>query len=189
MTEGNFSDRIKNGDIKAFEEVFKLHYVKLTLFANRLLNDIDASKEIVSESLTYLWEKRETIVISSSLSGYLYKMVQNRSMNYLKHQKVQNEYVSYLIRNKLIDELPEYETDPFQEKELACQIRRSIDLLPEKCRQVFILSRFEYLKNREIAEKLNISTNTVERQITIALEKLRKNLDFVISTILLCLLQ
>jgi RNA polymerase sigma-70 factor (ECF subfamily) len=188
MTEGNFSSKINNDDIKAFEDVFKSHYTKLTLFANKFLNDINVSEEIVSESLTYLWEKRESIVFSSSITGYLYKMVQNRSMNYLKHQKIENEYVNYLIRNKLIDELPEHDVDPYQEKEMVQQIRIAIDSLPEKCRQVFIMSRFEYLKNKEIAERLNISPNTVERQITIALDKLRKSLEFMLSSVLLWIL-
>ena len=188
MTHGNFSSKENNEDIKAFEDVFKSHYAKLTLFANKFLNDISVSEEIVSESLTFLWEKRESIVFSSSVTGYLYKMVQNRSMNYLKHQKVENEYVSYLIRNKLIDELPEHDIDPYQEKETAQQIKIAIDSLPERCRQVFIMSRFEYLKNKEIAERLNISQNTVERQITIALEKLRKSLEYILSSVLLWIL-
>ncbi|MES3017715.1 MAG: RNA polymerase sigma-70 factor [Bacteroidota bacterium] len=188
MTEGNFSSKINNGDIKAFEDVFKSHYTKLTLFANKFLNDLSISEEIVSESLTYLWEKRESIVFSSSITGYLYKMVQNRSMNYLKHQKIENEYVSYLIRNKLVNELPEYETDPYQEKEMAQQIMIAIDSLPAKCREVFIMSRFEYLKNREIAKRLDISQNTVERQITIALDKLRNSLEYILSAVLLWIL-
>ena len=185
MRDGNLLNRISNGEVKAFEEVFKTHYVKLTLFANKFLNDLQVSEEIVSESLAHFWEKREILVISSSLTSYLYTMVRNRAMNYLKHQKVENEYVSYLIRNKLIDELPEHDADPYEEKELAHQIRVAIDALPEKCREVFLMSRFQYLKNREIAEKLGISQKTVERQITIALEKLRKNLEYIITAILL----
>lgn len=188
MTEGNFSSKINNGDIKAFEDVFKSHYTKLTLFANKFLNDINTSEEIVSESLTFLWEKRDSVVFSSSVTGYLYKMVQNRSLNYLKHQKIESEYVSYLIRNKLIDELPEYDADPYHEKEMIQQIKIAIDSLPEKCRQIFIMSRFEYLKNKEIAERLNISPNTVERQITIALERLRKRLEYILSSVLLWIL-
>lgn len=187
MTEGNFSSKINNGDVKAFEHVFRSHYSKLTLFANKFLNDVDIAEEIVSESLTDLWEKRESITFSSSVTSYLYKMVQNRALNYIKHQRIENEYVSYLIRNNLIVECPEHECDPYEEKELAQQIRRAIDALPERCREVFLLSRFQYLKNREIAERLNISQNTVERQITIALEKLRKSLEYIGGTVLLWL--
>lgn len=174
-----------NVDAKEFEVVFKSHYVKLTLYANRFLNDIDISKEIASDSLTFLWEKRGTLSFSNSLTAYLYKMVQNKCMNYIKHQRIENEYVNYMIRNKLLDEIPEHDANPYHEKELAEQIRQAIDTLPEKCKLVFEMSRFEYLKNKEIAERLNISQNTVERHITIALEKLRKSLGYTIGIILL----
>lgn len=172
-------------DEKEFEAVFKSHYVKLTLYANKFLNDIDVSEEIVSEALTFLWEKRDAITFSTSVTAYLYKMVQNKCLNYIKHQQIENEYVTYLHRNKLLDEIPEHDTNPFNEKELAEQIRSAIDTLPEKCKLVFEMSRFEYLKNKEIAQRLNISQNTVERHITIALEKLRKSLGYVVSYILL----
>lgn len=168
-------------DAKTFEYIFKSHYVKLTLYANKFLNDISISEEIASESLTFLWEKRGEIVITSSLTAYLYKMVQNKCMNYIKHQRVENEYVNYMIKNKLLDEVPEHDANPYHEKELAEQIRLAIDTLPEKCKLVFEMSRFEYLKNKEIADKLNISQNTVERHITIALEKLRKSLGYIIG--------
>ena len=187
MTEEIYGRRGNIG-IKAFEIVFKLHYVKLTLFANKLLNDINVSEEIVSESLTFLWEKRDVIVFSTSVTAYLYKMVQNKCLNYIKRQKIENEYVTYLFRNKLLDEIPEHDTNPYNEKELAKQIRLAIDTLPEKCKLVFEMSRFEYLKNKEIAQRLNISQNTVERHITIALERLRKSLGYVTGIVLLLML-
>lgn len=185
MNENASDTQVWNVDAKGFEVVFKSHYVKLTFYANRFLNDIDISKEIASESLTFLWEKRGTLSFTNSVSAYLYKMVQNKCLNHIKHQCIENEYVSYMIRNKLLDDVPEHDTNPCHEKELTEQIRKAIDTLPEKCRLVFEMSRFEYLKNKEIAERLNISQNTVERHITIALEKLRKSLGYTIGIILL----
>ncbi|MBA3285772.1 MAG: RNA polymerase sigma-70 factor [Nitrosopumilus sp.] len=182
MIEEDFGNRINDGDIGAFEIIFKSHYVKLTLYANKFLNDINVSEEIVSEALTFLWEKRGEIVFSASVTAYLYKMVQNRCLNHIKHQKVENEYVNYMIRNKLLDELPEHDSNPYLEKELAQLIRVAIDSLPEKCKLVFEMSRFEELKNREIAQRLNISQNTVERHMTLAFEKLRKSLKYVFSS-------
>ncbi len=185
MNENASDNNIWDVDAKEFEIVFKSHYVKLSLYANRFINDIDISKEIASDSLTFLWEKRGTLSFTSSVTAYLYKMVQNKCMNYIKHQRIENEYVNYMIRNKLLDEIPEHDTNPYHEKELAEQIRQAIDTLPEKCKLVFEMSRFEYLKNKEIAERLNISQNTVERHITIALEKLRKSLGYTIGIILI----
>lgn len=184
MNDNTSDTNIWNVDAKEFEVVFKFHYVKLTLYANRFLNDIDISKEIASDSLTFLWEKRESLSFTTSVTAYLYKMVQNKCMNHIKHKRIENEYVNYMIRNKLIDEIPEHDTNPYHEKELAEQIRQAIDTLPEKCKLVFEMSRFEYLKNKEIAERLNISQNTVERHVTIALEKLRKSLGYTIGIIL-----
>lgn len=185
MIGENFESNINICDIKEFEKVFKSHYVRLTLFANKFLNDIDVSEEIVSGSLASLWENRNSLNISTSVSAYLYRMVRNRSLNYIKRQKVENEYVNYLIRNKLIDELPDHDCDPYQEKEIAEQIRIAVDSLPQRCREIFVMSRFQYLKNREIAERLCISQNTVERQITIALDKLRKKLEYVLGPVFL----
>lgn len=185
MNENASDTQVWNVDAKGFEVVFKSHYVKLTFYANRFLNDIDISKEIASESLTFLWEMRGTLSFTNSVSAYLYKMVKNKCLNHIKHQRIENEYVSYMIRNKLLDDVPEHDTNPCHEKELTEQIRQAIDTLPEKCRLVFEMSRFEYLKNKEIAERLNISQNTVERHITIALEKLRKSLGYTIGIILL----
>lgn len=185
MAERKIDNKIDITDIKEFEKIFKSHYVKLTLFANKFLNDLDISEEIVSGCLASLWENRRTIDITTSISAYLYRMVRNKSLNYIKRQKIENEYVSYLIQNKLINELPEHDCDPYQEKEVAEQIRIAVDSLPDRCREVFMLSRFQYLKNREIAEKLGISQNTVERQITIALDKLRKKLGCVLGPVFL----
>ena len=184
MTNKTIGIDVWDTDAKTFESIFKSHYVKLTLYANRFLNDISISEEIASDSLSYLWEKKGTLIISSSVTSYLYKMVQNKCLNYIKRQKIENEYVNYMLRNKLVDELPEHDSNPYHEKELAEQIRLAIDTLPEKCKLVFEMSRFEYLKNREIAERLNISQNTVERHITLALEKLRRSLGYVILSII-----
>jgi RNA polymerase sigma-70 factor (ECF subfamily) len=178
-----FNERIRNGDITAFESLFKTYYVKLSLFANRFLNDLNASEEIVSDVFAFLWEKREGIVFTSSIQSYLYKTVQNRCLNYLKHKKIENEYVNHLVRNNLLEDYAD-NWNAYIEKDLEYQARKALDVLPDRCKEIFKLSRFNHLKNREIAQRLNLSEKTVERQITIALKKLR---DYLKNSFILLL--
>lgn len=175
-------------DSRVFERVFRLYYPQLTLFANRFLNDLDLSQEVVSDTFTYLWERREFLDSIGSLKSYLYKTVQNRCLNYLKHRKIESEYVNYLLRNGLTQHATESFLSAYDEKDLRLHIHRAIENLPEKCKAVFKLSRYSHLKNREIAESLNISQKTVERQITIALEKLRNSLKHHLLLLLLLFL-
>jgi RNA polymerase sigma-70 factor (ECF subfamily) len=97
----------------------------------------------------------------------------------LKHQKIENLYVDYLQKNNLLDEVRSAVENGYEEKELAHQIKAAINTLPEKCREIFVLSRFSDMKYKEIASKLNLSPKTVERQVSIALEKLRQTLKHV----------
>ncbi|SDE14323.1 RNA polymerase sigma-70 factor, ECF subfamily [Mucilaginibacter pineti] len=171
--------KLTQGDTVAFEVLFKLYYTRLTLFANRFVNDLSVAEEIVADVFTDLWERGHETTFSTSVRSYLFKMVQNRSLNYLKHQKIENLYVSYLEKNNLFDEVRSTVESGYEEKELVQQIKAAIDTLPEKCREIFVLSRFSDLKYREIAAQLNISPKTVERQVSIALEKLRRTLKHV----------
>jgi RNA polymerase sigma-70 factor (family 1) len=174
-----FLTKITQGDAKAFECLFKLYYPRLTIFANRFLNDIAASEEIVSDIFVILWEQWHEIDLTATISAYLFKSVQNRCLNYLKHQKIENLYVSYLEREQLLNETALAAESIYLEKEMALQINIALQSLPEKCREIFMMSRFEHLKYKDIAGKLNLSPKTVERQISIALDKLRRVLKHV----------
>ncbi|MGF7040909.1 RNA polymerase sigma-70 factor [Mucilaginibacter lappiensis] len=171
--------KLTQGDERAFEALFKLYYARLTLFSNRFVNNLSIAEEIVADVFELLWEKGHEVTFSNSVSSYLFKMVQNRSLNYLKHQKIENLYVAYLERNNLFDEVRSAVENGYEEKELAQQINAAINTLPEKCREIFVLSRFSDMKYKEIASQLNISPKTVERQVSIALEKLRQTLKHV----------
>ena len=174
-----FITKLSKGDTKTYEALFKLYYPKLTFFANRFINDINAAEEITGEVFTILWEKKEQLTFSVSISSYLYKMTQNRCLNYIKHQKVENLYFNYLKKNNLLDSFSTDTENNYDDKELALQIQAAIDSLPEKCRRVFIMSRFEDMKYKDIALELDISSKTVERHMGIALERLRQMLKHV----------
>jgi RNA polymerase sigma-70 factor (ECF subfamily) len=164
--------QIKAGDEVAFSRLFDEYYVSLCYFANKFIRDIDASRSVVQQVYVDLWEKREKIDIFWSVKSYMYNSVRNRSIDYLRKNK-----------NSVSLTDPENDTrqipfrDLVEESELNELINSSINKLPEKCREIFLLCRFEELKYSEIAQKLNISVKTVEMQIGIALKKLRESLS------------
>lgn len=172
---------IQQGDEVSFNGVFTAYYIRLCTFANRFIGNMHDSEEIVSEVFLYVWENRESLIITLSLKSYLFKMVQNKCLNHIKHKGIENEYVKLVEQNfvstdgKNHDE-PVYYSDNLIELELESEITQAIESLPEKCREIFQMSRFGNLKYSEISKKLNLSEKTIERQMGIALHKLREKL-------------
>ncbi len=171
-----------NGDPKVFRSLFDEYFGPLCLFALRFTRDKSSAKEIVHETFVKLWEQREYIEIKESISGYLYKSVQNNALNYLKRAQIKNKYNEAYAEK--LRQAQEYFTVTRESglsvilaKELEAKILEAVDSLPDQCREIFKLSRFTGLKNSEIAEKKQVTLNTVQKQISIALEKLRKSLS------------
>lgn len=161
----------------AFETLFKCHFKELHSYANTIVKDDVAAEEIIQNLFFKLWEKREDLTIHTSLRAYLYRSTYNESLNYLKHQKVRLKYQKhseYTMKDDA-DSLNHLEA-----KELERQLHSALNRLPEACRTIFQMSRFEDLKYREIADRLNISIKTVENQMGKALRILRVELiDFL----------
>jgi RNA polymerase sigma-70 factor (ECF subfamily) len=166
-----------------FEQTFNDHYSRLCSYAYHFIKEEDAAEEIVQEAFYKLWTKRESIRIESSLEAYLYRTVRNASLNLIKHISIREDYKQY--NQLMIDECEKQESDLIEVSELEQKIRDSIDLLPEQRKKIFILSRYEGLKYKEIAEKLNLSVKTVENQMGKALQFLRKELADYLPLILL----
>lgn len=164
-------DDIRNGNEVAFNKAFDLYYSRLCFFADKILHDFDLSRSLAQQVFVDLWIKREKLRIDS-LESYLYQSVRNAALDVLKHKKAELKYLSSLEK----EETGQI-TDLIEEAELADRINKAIQKLPEKCREIFVLCRFEELKYAEIADRLNISVKTVEMQIGIALKKLRKELS------------
>lgn len=163
-------DEIRKGNEEAFNKAFDLYYSRLCFFADKMLHDFDLSRSVVQQVFVDLWIKREKLRIES-LQSYLFQSVRNAVFDVLKHRKVESQYLSTLEKEE-----PGQLADLMEEAELADRINKAIQKLPEKCREIFVLCRFEELKYAEIASRLNISVKTVEMQISIALKKLRSEL-------------
>jgi RNA polymerase sigma-70 factor (ECF subfamily) len=162
-------------DENAFEQVFKTHFKSLHSYACTILKDEVYSEEIVQQVFFKLWERADHIAISGSIAAYLFRAVHNESLNYLKHQKVKathQMHVAYSMKHAV-----ESPSKTLQARELEKKIQVALNELPEQCRTVFQMSRFDELKYREIADKLNISVKTVENQIGKALKILRVKLE------------
>ena len=157
-------------DKYSFEELFREYFPPLMLFARKILVDEDDAREVVHNVFINLWEKREEIDLSVSLKSYLFTSVHNRSLNVIRDRK---KFSS--------EEVPEMAGEwdvstQIESMELEEKIRETIDALPEKCREIFEMNRFDGLKYSEIATKLGISVKTVENQMSKALKILREKL-------------
>lgn len=164
-------------DSKAeFEIIFRQYYEGLCRYARTWIQDSDESEEIVQNVFVKLWEKRDKIQIDTSLKSYLYKSVYHASLNLIKHKKVKEEYLHMNDRQEKHSEI----LSNHAIKELEGRIEKALLELPEQCRLIFSMSRFQELKYREIADILNISVKTVENQMGKALKLMRHNLaDFL----------
>lgn len=170
-------NKLQMRDETAFEEAFKNNYKSLHTYAFTILRDEIAAEEMVQNVFYKLWERTDNLTITGSVRAYLYRAVYNESLNYLKHLKVRSEHQMYVSHRM-------NETDnaskKVQLKELEEKLQSAIRELPEQCRTIFQLSRFEELRYREIADRLGISVKTVENQMGKALKILRAKLvDFL----------
>ncbi|MGB8194622.1 MAG: RNA polymerase sigma-70 factor [Chitinophagaceae bacterium] len=178
VNENVLINRLKKREEAAFEEVFKANYKSLHAYAFTLLREETAAEEMVQNVFYKLWERTESLSIEGSLKAYLYRAVHNESLNYLKHLKVRSQHQLHIAHR--MDQSTENASRKLQMKELEQKVQDALNDLPQQCRTIFQLSRFEELRYREIAERLNISIKTVENQMGKALKLLRlKLVDFL----------
>jgi len=173
LTDDELIILLKEGDKPAYTEIYNRYKTLLQSHGYRKLGDPEEVKDILQELFANLWTKRSEIPATTNLSGYLYIAMRNKVFNVLSHKQIENKYVQSL--QQFIDD-GNYITDAIREKEFALLIQKEIDTLPPKMKEVFILSRKEHLSHREISEKLQISEQTVSKQITNALKILRVKL-------------
>jgi RNA polymerase sigma-70 factor (ECF subfamily) len=167
-------------DEAAFEQVFKTYFKGLHAYACSMLKDETVAEEMVQNVFFKLWERMEQLSITGSLTAYLYRAVNNESLNYLKHQKVKLAYGLFVSYRK--EEQAESASGKLQLKELESRLYTALNDLPEQCRTIFQLSRFEEMRYREIAEQLGLSVKTVENQMGKALKILRQKLSDLLPT-------
>jgi RNA polymerase sigma-70 factor (ECF subfamily) len=160
--------RIRQGDSRQFESLFRSSYISLVRYAKTMIKDHDTAEEIVQDLFFRLWKDREKLRIESSLNGYLYRSVHNRCLHFISHSKVVEKH----IRDTAFSESRNNEdpADILDYLDLQAKVARIIEKLPGKCGKIFCMSRFEGLKYKEIAKKLSVSIKTVEENMGRALK-------------------
>lgn len=162
------------GDITAFEMIFKNYYQPLCSYAYTFLQDKEEAEEIVQGTFLSFWEKRSSLTIRTGIKPYLYAMVRNACLNVIKHEKIKQKHAVEEVA--LAPQSYDSVTQEVASSELETKIHEAMEKLPEQCRLVFKLSRFEELKYAEIADQLNISVKTVENHMGKALKIMREEL-------------
>ena len=169
---------IKQGDVAAFEELYKQYYIFLCLIAGHIVKNPYDAEEIVSDVFFKLWNIREKIDITTSIKAYLVKAVQNTSFNYFERSKITKKITDRISNSdyQLLAWDSDYPLGQLYEKEIRNILDDGINELPDACRQIFLLSRDKDMKYCDIADKIGISVNTVKTQMKIALARLRETL-------------
>ena len=179
--------QIQQGDKKAFEFIFRSYYSMLCSYAYDIISDYDQAREIVQDVFVRLWENRSLIEINSSIKSYFFRSVNNHCINYLKHNAMikrqkENYQREIIEKSDLISGYDEeYTLDSILYDGIEDDVNEAISQLPDQCRHIFLLSRFEHLSYEKIASQNNISINTVKTQLRRALEKVRLHVAEKIS--------
>lgn len=161
--------RIQNDNKQDFNNLFESCYKMLCLYIVQFTKNMDDAEDIVQEVFVKLWIKRHSININSSLKSYLFKAAYNAYIDSARKEQRNNFYLTELKYHALQPQIEE--VNGFEEK--VKKVKVIVDHLPQKCKQIFLLSKVEGLKNKEIAMSLSISVKTVESQMRIAFQKIR----------------
>ncbi len=165
--------RIRKGDEEAFAVLFGEYYVPMCRYARLFLKDKESSEDVAMVVFTKIWKNRSQIESVNSMSSYLFRSVRNGCLNQLR-KKAELDGVKM---DPSMENLLTCEDSSIEVNELNRFIEEAIMALPEKCRDVFVKSRYDRLTNREIAEQMSISVKTVEAQITKALKRIKEHID------------
>lgn len=185
LSEHKLLAQLKKGDQNAFKEIFDQHYSLLCAIAYHYVKDTAVSETLAEDALLSVWDKFEELTFTTSLKAYLLRTVRNKSIDYLRASKIEESHIN-------IDEvsnhcfLPDEELfEKYVAAELEQKIEAAINTLPEECRNVFIMSRYDDRSYQEIANYLNISINTVKYHMKRALNLLREELkDYLVLIII-----
>lgn len=170
-------DAIVSRDKKVFELFYKQYYKQLFALAYRYTGSLQSAEEVVHDVFIMIWNKADQLNIQHSMKSYLFRSVVNSALNVIKKEKSDaQKRTAYLsVHDTELSDTDEHQKDT--EEAMLKGLEEALELLPERCRQVMYLSRFGKLKQREIAEQMDISIKTVKNHLTYGFQKLREHME------------
>lgn len=181
--EKDLLSRLKAGDKKSFEQIYRHYYGSLYIHAYNKLGDRELAKDVVHDLFTVIWNTKESITIDTSLTNYLYTCVRNRVFDIWAKERNREKYLNSLVLDSTITQVNA--VDQLQEKMLTEQIENTLKQLPPRVRQIFEMSRNQYLTYKEIANQLELSEHTVRGYIKEALRALRYRIGALLWSLLI----
>lgn len=170
-----------------FSTIYLSFYPKLVRFATVFVLYEEDAENIIQDLFLSLWNKKESLENIGNINAFMYMLTKNKCLDYLKHKIVKDKFIAstqtvYKQEAYLkMQSLAEFDVELASEDRVEEIVSNAVNALPPKCREIFMLSRYEGLKYKEISEKLNISINTVETQMCIAFKKLRTSLSYLLN--------
>ncbi|HOK35632.1 MAG TPA: RNA polymerase sigma-70 factor [Paludibacteraceae bacterium] len=170
-----------------FSNIYMTFYSPLVRFAMVFVIYKEEAENIVQDLFVGLWEKKESLNCVENLKAYMFTLAKNKCLDYLKHKLVKENFIakaqSFYEQEIALkaQSLESFDVELASEEKVEKIVSEAIESLPPKCREIFILSRYEGLKYKEISERLNISVNTVETQMRIAFKKLRNSINYLLN--------
>lgn len=172
----------EQGQNQSFDEIYLIYYPKLVRFCKEYILSEPDAENIVQDCFLYLWERKDTLRTINNINAFLFRLVKNKCIDHLRH-RVTAEAKKEEIRSTYLKEfeykllaISSFDDSSLSDEDIEVIIYNAINRLPDKCREIFVLSKLKGLKYEEIASQLAISPNTVKNQVAIALQKMRKEL-------------
>lgn len=174
MTIDEAIKQLKRGDERAFELIYKEYFSRMRLLSKKIVGDADIAEDIVQQTFFLLWEKRSSITIEKTIGGYLARSVYNLSLQHLRNNNIHGKHHG-LIYDEMYSSTSYFEQqlEFASDDENLFKLKKGLEELPEQCRNILMMSRFDNKKSSDIASELGLSTRTVENQLYIGLKKLK----------------
>ena len=176
-------NQLKKGNKEAFQHIYALYWDKLYLYAYNILEDKPACEDLVQELFVSLWIRRNELSVDN-LNAYLFKALKFQVLNTLRNGKIRQRHLDQmdkLIASNTIEELLNFQ-------ELNDHLNSAMASLPDRCREIFYMSRYDHMTHQEIANQLNLSTQTVKNQISKAISYLKVSLESLPSILIFIIL-